>query len=51
MFLTAHVGGNTEECRVRAREFVGTNLRRVIAGLEPFNVVNGVGFRRLDAEV
>jgi D-3-phosphoglycerate dehydrogenase len=51
VFLTSHIGGNTEECRVRAREFVGTNLRRVIAGLEPFNVVNGVGFRQLDAEV
>lgn len=46
VFLTSHIGGNTEECRARALEFVGTNLRRVIAGLEPFNVVNGVGYRR-----
>lgn len=46
VFLTSHIGGNTEECRARSLEFVGTNLRRVIAGLEPFNVVNGVGYRR-----
>ncbi|MBO0707377.1 MAG: 2-hydroxyacid dehydrogenase [Candidatus Dormibacteraeota bacterium] len=46
VFLTSHIGGNTEECRARALDFVGTNLRRVIAGQEPFNVVNGVGFRR-----
>ncbi len=46
VFLTSHIGGNTEECRTRALEFIGTNLRRVIAGLEPFNVVNGVGYRR-----
>lgn len=46
VFMTSHIGGNTEECRARALEFVGTNLRRVIAGQEPFNVVNGVGFRR-----
>jgi len=50
VFLTSHIGGNTEECRARSLEFVGTNLRRVIAGLEPFNVVNGVGFRRVDGE-
>lgn len=50
VFLTSHIGGNTEECRARSRDFVGTNLRRVIAGLEPFNVVNGVGFRRVDGE-
>jgi D-3-phosphoglycerate dehydrogenase len=48
VFLTSHIGGNTEQARARSLEFVGTNLRRVIAGLEPFNVVNGVGFRRVD---
>ena len=46
VFLSPHVGGNTREAKVRALQVVGTNLRRVIAGLEPFNVVNGVSFRR-----
>ncbi|HEX4212538.1 MAG TPA: 2-hydroxyacid dehydrogenase [Candidatus Dormibacteraeota bacterium] len=46
VFITSHSGGNTREARARGREMVGANLRRVIAGLEPFNVVNGVGFRR-----
>ncbi len=50
VFMTSHIGGNTEECVVRGREFVGTNLRRVIAGLQPFNVVNGIGYRRVDPE-
>jgi D-3-phosphoglycerate dehydrogenase len=45
VFLTAHIGGNTREAKARALNVVGTNLRRVIAGLEPFNVVNGVTFR------
>ncbi|MBO0701930.1 MAG: 2-hydroxyacid dehydrogenase [Candidatus Dormibacteraeota bacterium] len=46
VFLTAHVGGNTREARERSKRVVATNLRRVIQGLEPFNVVNGVSFRR-----
>jgi D-3-phosphoglycerate dehydrogenase len=46
VFLTAHVGGNTREARFRSMRVVASNLRRVIDGQEPFNVVNGVPFRR-----
>lgn len=46
VFLTAHIGGNTREAKVRSMRVVATNLRRVIEGQEPFNVVNGVTFRR-----
>lgn len=46
VFMTSHSGGNTAEARARGRAMVGANLRRVIAGQEPFNIVNGVGFRR-----
>ncbi|MGH7911544.1 MAG: NAD(P)-dependent oxidoreductase [Candidatus Dormibacteraceae bacterium] len=46
VFLSAHIGGNTKEAKARAQRVVATNLRRVIDGLEPFNVVNGVAFRR-----
>ena len=46
MFLTAHIGGNTREAKVRSMRVVASNLRRVIDGQEPFNIVNGVSFRR-----
>jgi hypothetical protein len=42
----AVAGGNTREARARSTRVVATNLRRVVEGLEPFNVVNGVAFRR-----
>jgi phosphoglycerate dehydrogenase-like enzyme len=46
VFLTAHIGGNTREAKVRSMRVVASNLRRVIDGQEPFHVVNGVSFRR-----
>ncbi|MBO0705218.1 MAG: hypothetical protein J2P39_07860, partial [Candidatus Dormibacteraeota bacterium] len=45
VFLTPHIGGNTADAKARSLEVVGTNLRRVLAGLEPFHVVNGVSLR------
>lgn len=45
VFLSPHIGGNTADAKARSLEAVGTNLRRVLAGLEPFNVVNGVSLR------
>ncbi|MBO0708126.1 MAG: hydroxyacid dehydrogenase, partial [Candidatus Dormibacteraeota bacterium] len=46
VFLTAHIGGNTREAMARSIRVVESNLRRVVEGLEPFNVVNGVPYRR-----
>jgi D-3-phosphoglycerate dehydrogenase / 2-oxoglutarate reductase len=42
VFLSPHTGGLTEEAEARVLEVCGANLRRVLDGLEPFNVVNGV---------
>jgi phosphoglycerate dehydrogenase-like enzyme len=42
VFLTPHTGGLTDEAEARVLEVCGANLRRVLDGLEPFNVVNGV---------
>jgi phosphoglycerate dehydrogenase-like enzyme len=42
VFLTPHIAGLTEEAEARLLEMCGANLRRVLEGLEPFNVVNGV---------
>lgn len=42
VFLTPHTGGLTTEAEARLLEMCGANLRRVLDGLEPFNVVNGV---------
>jgi D-3-phosphoglycerate dehydrogenase len=46
VFLTAHIGGNTQEAKARALRVVASNLQRVVRGQEPFNVVNGVPYRR-----
>jgi len=46
VFLTAHIGGNTREARLRSMRVVAGNLRRVMEGQEPYNVVNGIPFRR-----
>lgn len=46
VFLTPHIAGLTEEAEARLLEVCGANLRRVLDGLEPFNVVNGVTRRR-----
>ncbi len=46
VFTTPHSGGLTDEAEARLLEVCGANLRRVLAGLEPFNVVNGVTRRR-----
>lgn len=46
VFLTPHSGAWTEEAEARVLDMCGANLRRVLAGLEPFNVVNGVTRRR-----
>jgi phosphoglycerate dehydrogenase-like enzyme len=43
VFLSPHVAGVSEEAEVRLLETCGANMRRVLDGLEPFNVVNGVG--------
>ncbi|HLH69507.1 MAG TPA: 2-hydroxyacid dehydrogenase [Candidatus Dormibacteraeota bacterium] len=46
VFLTPHIAGLTQEAEDRLLEVCGANLRRVLEGLEPFNVVNGVTRRR-----
>ena len=46
VFLTAHIGGFTREAMARSIRVVASNVRRVVQGMEPFNVVNGVPFRR-----
>lgn len=46
VFLSPHAAARTGESNARMWETVGTNLRRVLAGLEPFNVVNGVTRRQ-----
>jgi D-3-phosphoglycerate dehydrogenase len=42
VFLTPHTAGLTAEAEARVLETCGANLRRVLDGLDPFNVVNGV---------
>ena len=46
VFMTPHAGARTDEADVRLLAVCGANLRRVLGGLEPFNVVNGVTRRR-----
>jgi D-3-phosphoglycerate dehydrogenase len=46
VFLAPHSAAMTEEAEARVLEVTGANLRRVLDGLEPFNVVNGVNARR-----
>jgi phosphoglycerate dehydrogenase-like enzyme len=41
--LAPHRGGTTMEAEARLIEVVGENLRRVLDGLPPLNVINGVG--------
>lgn len=41
--LAPHRGGATFEAEARLIEVVGDNLRRVLDGLPPLNIVNGVG--------
>lgn len=42
VFLSPHIAGGTVHARANMLETVATNLRRVLAGQEPVNVVNGV---------
>ena len=42
VFMTPHSAGLTAEADARLLETCGANMRRVLDGLEPFNVVNGV---------
>ena len=42
VFMTPHSAGLTAEADARLLEMCGANMRRVLDGLEPFNVVNGV---------
>jgi D-3-phosphoglycerate dehydrogenase len=42
VFITPHTAGLTEEADERLLQTCGANMRRVLDGLEPFNVVNGV---------
>jgi phosphoglycerate dehydrogenase-like enzyme len=46
VLLSPHAGAWTEEADARLLEVCAANLRRVLAGQEPFNVVNGVTRRR-----
>ena len=46
VFLTPHSAGLTSEAEARVLDVCGANMRRVLDGLEPFNVVNGVTRRR-----
>jgi D-3-phosphoglycerate dehydrogenase len=43
VILSPHAGGATVEARARLTEAVSSNLLRVLDGLPPQNVVNGVG--------
>jgi phosphoglycerate dehydrogenase-like enzyme len=45
VFLSPHVAGVSEESEGRLLETCGANMRRVLDGLDPFNVVNGVNRR------
>lgn len=42
VFITPHIAGYTPQATENLREAVATNLRRVLAGRQPINVVNGV---------
>ncbi|WP_028921894.1 NAD(P)-dependent oxidoreductase [Pseudonocardia acaciae] len=42
VFLSPHIAGGTVHARANMLESTGANLRRVLAGQEPVNVVNGV---------
>jgi phosphoglycerate dehydrogenase-like enzyme len=42
VLLSPHVAGVTEEAERRLLDTCGANMTRVLDGLEPFNVVNGV---------
>ena len=42
VFLSPHVGGGTREARQKMFEGLADNIRRVLAGDEPVNVVNAV---------
>jgi D-3-phosphoglycerate dehydrogenase / 2-oxoglutarate reductase len=42
VILSPHVGGATLEADARLMEMVGDNLRRVLEGHAPINVVNAV---------
>jgi phosphoglycerate dehydrogenase-like enzyme len=46
VFMTPHTGGRTDEAEARLLEVCRVNMCRALAGLEPFNVVNGVTRRR-----
>ncbi|MCI2420280.1 hydroxyacid dehydrogenase [Saccharopolyspora sp. K220] len=46
VFLTPHIGGDTEEAQVRLRDAVATNIRRALARRDPLNVVNNSTSRR-----
>lgn len=46
VFMTPHAAAWTDEAESRLLDVCGANLRRVLAGQEPFNVVNGVTRRR-----
>ncbi|MBO0849030.1 MAG: 2-hydroxyacid dehydrogenase [Pseudonocardia sp.] len=43
VFLTPHLAGGSIEARSNQLEVTSANLRRVLAGEKPVNVVNGVG--------
>lgn len=42
VFLSPHIGGLTAQAEQRLLEVCSANLLRVLDGMEPFNVVNGV---------
>ncbi|HVU93454.1 MAG TPA: NAD(P)-dependent oxidoreductase [Jatrophihabitans sp.] len=42
VYLSPHIAANSHQARARVRRAVGENLRRVLAGEAPVNVVNSV---------
>jgi D-3-phosphoglycerate dehydrogenase len=42
VFVTPHIAGGSEQARANLMEQTGANVRRVLAGEKPVNVVNGL---------
>ena len=42
VFLSPHMGGATRQAEARVHQTIKSNCARVLDGLQPFNVVNGV---------
>ena len=42
VFMSPHMGGATRQAEARVHQTIKSNCARVLDGLQPFNVVNGV---------